>query len=495
MKLSDLEKIRATHVIRGLPADIVPVTVHDCENQVRLALRNVDQIDPHCIDEYIARDGYFGLHKAFSQTPEQIIDIITKSGLRGRGGAGFPTGKKWQYVRHARNDRKYVICNCDEGDPGMFSDRAIVEYDPHCIVEAMVIAGYAVGACKGYIYVRAEYPVAVKNLEIAIKQAREYELLGKDILQSGYDFDIELRLGAGAFVCGEETALIASIEGRRGEPVQKPPFPASSGLYKKPTLINNVETFAVVPMIILHGAKYFNKHGTKLSKGTKVFALAGNTVNGGLVEVPMGTSLRTLVYDIGGGAPSVLVGPNKVEVKRRVKAVQIGGPSGGCIPESVFDRVTLCYEGVAKVGAMLGSGGLVVMDEKVCMVDVAKFFIKFSVDESCGKCAPCRIGNQKLLNILENITSGAGKESDISELENLSRVIMETSLCGLGQSSPNPVLSTIQYFRDEYIAHINGKCPAGICFQKKPKYYINEKCISCHKCVPVCPVDAIQKEG
>jgi len=373
-------------------------------------------------------------------------------------------------------------------------DRAILESDPYSVLEAMTIAGYAVGASRGFIYVRAEYPIAVKHLETAIAKCRELGLLGKKIFGTAHNFDIELRLGAGAFVCGEETALLASIEGKRGEPNQKPPFPATCGLYQKPTLINNVETLTVIPMIILRGPSYFNCVGTATSKGTKVFALAGNVVNGGLVEVPMGTTLRKLVYDIGGGAPSVFVGPNKVEVKRKVKAVQTGGPSGGCIPESKFD-IALDYETAKANGTILGSGGLVVMDDKTCMVDIAKFFIKFSVDESCGKCAPCRVGNRKLLNLLDKFTAGEAKESDIDELENLCKVIMSTSLCGLGQSSPSPVLSTIRCFRDEYVAHTQGKCPAGVCFRVKPKFQIHQNCIGCGRCAPVCPVGAISKEA
>ena len=451
-------------------------------NQVRLALRNVGVIDPHSYDDYIAREGYQGLKKALTMSPQEIIDVVIASGQRGRGGAGFPTGRKWQFVHDAAGDKKYIVCNGDEGDPGAFMDRAILEGDPHSILEAMAIAGHAVGADEGYIYVRAEYPIAVKNLEIAIKQAREKGVLG--------NFDIQLRLGAGAFVCGEETALLASIEGRRGEPSPKPPYPASCGLFQKPTLINNVETLTVIPMIILKGAEYWNAHGLEKCRGTKVFALAGNIVNGGLVEVPMGTTLRTLIYDIGGGAPSVFVGPNKVEVKRKVKAVQLGGPSGGCIAEKDFD-MPLDFDSVKKAGVILGSGGLVVMDDKTCMVEVAKFFVKFSVDESCGKCTPCRIGNKKLLNILEKILDGKGVEADLDELENLSRTIMATSLCGLGQSSPNPVLSTIRVFRDEYMAYINGtKRPA-----KRACPVITDKCIACGRCVPVCPVNAIVQGG
>ena len=491
MKLEELEQIKAGR------ADAVNGKRVKYPGQIRLALRNVDVVDPNSIEDYIATDGYFALYKAVtSMKSAEIIKTISDSGLRGRGGAGFPTGMKWQLVLDSVNEQKYVVCNADEGDPGAFMDRAILEGDPHSVLEAMTIAGFTVGANRGFIYVRAEYPVAVKNLKIAIEQSRARGLLGQNIFGTEFCFDIELRLGAGAFVCGEETALLASVEGRRGEPTQKPPFPASSGLYKKPTLINNVETYSVIPMIILKGASYFNTIGTEKSKGTKVFALAGKITNGGLVEVPMGTTLKTLIYDIGGGAPSTFVGPNKVELKHSVKAVQIGGPSGGCIPESLFD-VGLDYESVKQYGAILGSGGLVVMDDKTCMVNIAKFFIKFCVDESCGKCTPCRIGNRKLLNILEKITSGKGEESDITELENLGKVIIDTSLCGLGQSSPNPVLTTIRFFRDEYIAHINGKCPAGECFKntKRAKYFIDEKCIHCGKCEPVCPVNAIHDGG
>jgi len=450
------------------------------KGQTRLVLRNVEIIDPVSIEEYIATDGYFGLAKTLTMQPQEIIDIVKESGMRGRGGAGFSTGMKWQFVSDAQNDQKYVVCNADEGDPGAFMDRAILENDPYSIIEAMTIGGYAVGANKGYVYVRAEYPQAVINVKEAIIVARKKKLLGQNIMGSGFDFDLEVRLGAGAFVCGEETALLASIEGKRGEPRPRPPFPASSGLYGKPTLINNVETFSAIPMIIHEGATRWNKIGSKGNAGTKVFALAGNIVNGGLIEVPMGITIKKIIYDIGGGIPH----------GRKAKAVQTGGPSGGCIPAKMFN-LPIDFDSLRSVGSMLGSGGLVVMDEKACMLDVSKFFIKFSVDESCGKCVPCRIGNTKLLNILNKISDGKGEESDLDELTTLSKTIIETSLCGLGQSSPNPVLSTLEHFREEYLDHINNKtCRAGVC-RELTTYEINEKCIMCTACIKVCPVDAI----
>ena len=451
--------------------------------EMRLVLRNIDKINPHSIDEYIAVNGYKGLEKALKMQPQKIIDAIKESGMRGRGGAGFSTGRKWEFVAGAEDDQKYIICNADEGDPGAFMDRQILEGDPHSIIEAMVIAGYAVGANKGYVYVRAEYPVAVDNIKIAINHAKERGFLGKDILGSGFAFDIDVRLGAGAYVCGEETALIASIEGKRGEPRPRPPFPATRGLWDKPTLINNVETLSAMPMIIFKGPTYWNKIGSENNSGTKVFALAGNVVNGGLVEVPMGVTINELVYEIGGGIPN----------GKKAKAVQTGGPSGGCIPASGFD-MKLDFDSLQKAGSILGSGGVVVMDENTCMVDVAKYFTQFSVDESCGKCTPCRVGNKKILGILEKITSGRGEENDLNELEKLSKVITDASLCGLGQSACNPVMSTVRYFRDEYLEHIKGKkCLAGVC-SNLCNFEINEKCIMCTACVKICPVNAIEGE-
>ena len=450
--------------------------------QMRVALRNCGVIDPENIEEYIAVDGYKALGKVLTQMkPEEVIEEILKSGLRGRGGGGFPTGLKWKFTHAAQGDQKYVACNADEGDPGAFMDRSVLEGDPHSVIEAMAIAAYAIGANQGYIYIRAEYPIAVNRLQIAIDQAREYGLLGKNIFETGFDFDLEIRLGAGAFVCGEETALMTSIEGKRGEPRPRPPFPANKGLWGKPTMLNNVETYANIPVIINNGADWFNTIGTEKSKGTKVFALGGKINNTGLVEVPMGTTLREIIEDIGGGIPN----------GKKFKAAQTGGPSGGCIPASLIDT-PIDYDSLMAIGSMMGSGGLIVMDEDNCMVDIAKFFLEFTVDESCGKCAPCRIGTKRLLELLTKITDGKGTMEDLDKLEELCYSIKNSALCGLGQTAPNPVLSTLKYFRDEYEAHVRDKtCPAGVC-KKLAKYTINpDKCKGCSLCSRQCPVGAI----
>ena len=452
------------------------------EKQKRVALRNCGVIDPEKIDDYIAEDGYAALGKVLTEmTPEEVIQTMLDSGLRGRGGAGFPTGLKWKFARGNDADQKYVCCNADEGDPGAFMDRSVLEGDPHVVLEAMAIAGYAIGASQGYIYVRAEYPIAVKRLQIAIDQAHEYGLLGKDIFGTGFDFDIKIRLGAGAFVCGEETALMTSIEGKRGEPRPRPPFPAVKGLYQKPTTLNNVETYANIPQIILKGADWFASMGTEKSKGTKVFALGGKINHTGLVEVPMGTTLRTISEEIGGGIPG----------GKKFKAAQTGGPSGGCIPAEHLD-IEIDYDNLLAIGSMMGSGGLIVMDETDCMVDIAKFFLEFTVDESCGKCTPCRIGTKRLLEMLEKITKGQGSLEMLDEMEALCHYIKSNSLCGLGQTAPNPVLSTLHFFRDEYVAHVvDKKCPAGVCKDLLEFTIEKDKCIGCGMCSRKCPVGAI----
>ena len=452
------------------------------KKQVRVALRNCGVINPESIDEYIAFDGYQALAKCLTEyTPDQVIQVITDSGLRGRGGGGFPTGRKWALCAPNKAPQKYVVCNADEGDPGAFMDRSVLEGDPHCIVEAMAIAGYAIGATKGFVYVRAEYPIAVRRLQIAIDQAREAGLLGKDIFGSGFDFDMEIRLGAGAFVCGEETALMTSIEGNRGEPRPRPPYPAVKGLFGCPTVENNVETFANVPQIILRGADWFASMGTEKSKGTKVFALGGKIKHTGLVEIPMGTTLREIVEEIGGGVPN----------GKKFKAAQTGGPSGGCIPASLIDT-EIDYDNLIAMGCMMGSGGLIVMDEDNCMVDIAKFFLEFTVDESCGKCTPCRVGTKRLLEMLDKITKGNGTLEDLDEMEALCHYIKQNSLCGLGQTAPNPVLSTLKFFRDEYVAHVvDKKCPAGVCKSLLHYEIVADKCKGCTACARVCPVGAI----
>ena len=498
VKVEDVPEIVEEHLLKGriVKRLLYDDTIHQdvvksiestdfYKKQKRVALRNCGVINPEDIDEYIAYDGYQALAKCLTEyTPEQVIQVIKDSGLRGRGGGGFPTGRKWELAAMNKADQKYVVCNADEGDPGAFMDRSVLEGDPHCIVEAMAICGYAVGATEGYIYVRAEYPIAVNRLEIAIQQAKEYGLLGKNIFDSGFDFDLHIRLGAGAFVCGEETALMTSIEGNRGEPRPRPPYPAVKGLFGKPTTENNVETFANVPQIILKGADWFASMGTERSKGTKVFALGGKIKNTGLVEIPMGTTLREIVEEIGGGIPN----------GKKFKAAQTGGPSGGCIPASLMDT-EIDYDNLTAIGCMMGSGGLIVMDEDNCMVDIAKFFLEFTVDESCGKCSPCRIGTKRMMEILEKITSGKGTLEDIDKLEELAYYIKQNSLCGLGQTAPNPVLATLKFFREEYIAHVvDKKCPAGVC-KALLNYYIDaDKCIGGGLCARTCPVGAISGE-
>ena len=455
------------------------------EKQTRVALRNCGVINPENIDEYIAMDGYEALGRVLTQmTPDEVIQVVKDSGLRGRGGGGFPTGQKWLFARQSQGDIKYVCCNADEGDPGAFMDRSVLEGDPHVVLEAMTIAGYAIGAHQGYIYVRAEYPIAIHRLQVAIKQAREYGFLGEDIFGTGFAFDIELRLGSGAFVCGEETALMTSIEGHRGEPRPRPPFPAVKGLFGVPTILNNVETWANIPRIILNGADWFAGMGTERSKGTKVFCLVGKINNTGLVEIPMGTTLREIVEDIGGGIPN----------GKKFKAAQTGGPSGGCIPASLIDT-PIDYDNLIAIGSMMGSGGLIVMDEDTCMVDIAKFFLEFTVDESCGKCTPCRVGTRRLLEMLEQITVGNGSPELLKEMEELCYYIKANSLCALGQSAPNPVLSTLHYFRDEYEAHcVEKRCPAGVCKRLVKFSILEDQCKGCTACARACPVGAISGE-
>ncbi|KYH34325.1 NADP-reducing hydrogenase subunit HndC [Clostridium tepidiprofundi DSM 19306] len=495
VKVEDVPELVSEHLVKGrvLKRLLYHETIEEdrikslnnvdfYKKQLRIALRNCGVIDPENIDEYLAFDGYKALEKVLtSMKPEDVIDTLKKSGLRGRGGGGFPTGLKWEFAAKQKNEQKYIICNADEGDPGAFMDRSVLEGDPHSVIEAMAIGGYAIGANQGYVYVRAEYPIAVSRLQTAIDQAREYGLLGKNIMDTGFDFDLEIRLGAGAFVCGEETALINSIEGKRGMPNPKPPFPAVSGLWGKPTIINNVETYANIPVIINKGADWFASIGTEKSKGTKVFALGGKITNTGLVEVPMGTTLREVIYEIGGGIPN----------GKKFKAVQTGGPSGGCLTEEHLDT-PIDYDNLIALGSMMGSGGMIVMDEDNCMVDVARFYLEFTQEESCGKCTPCRVGTKRLLELLEKITKGNGTMEDLDKLEELSKQIKATALCGLGQTAPNPVLSTLKYFRDEYEAHVKDKvCPAGVCKALARYTIIEEKCKACGLCAKACPNGAI----
>lgn len=494
VKVEDVAEIAETHLKGGQVVERLLYTIPGSETkaqdmshipffqkQKRIALRNCGKIDPEKIEEAIAHNAYQGLAKAFEIGPKEVIQVMLDSGLRGRGGAGFPTGKKWMFAAGYDSEEKYVVCNADEGDPGAFMDRSVLEGDPHSVIEAMTIGGFAINAHQGYVYIRAEYPIAVHRLQVAIDQAREAGLLGKNILGSGFDFDIDIRLGAGAFVCGEETALLTSVEGRRGEPRPRPPFPAEKGLWNKPTFVNNVETLANIPAIMLNGAEWFSSTGTEDSRGTKVFAMAGKVNNIGLVEVPMGTTLRELVYDIGGGIPG----------GKAFKAVQTGGPSGGCLPASMLDT-KIDFGSLVKAGSMMGSGGLIVMDESTCMVNIAKFFLEFTQDESCGKCPPCRIGTKRMLEILTKITDGDGTMEDIDNLETLAKTISASALCALGQTAPNPVLATLKFFRDEYEAHIiDKKCPAGEC-KRLLQYSIDPaKCKGCTLCAKNCPADAI----